>query len=131
MFRVRPEVNWMLIAVDSWPYIRGTLSPSPPGARRVRGPKSYTPTLYLFVQLRRRRSHRPERPPLPFRTDAPSPTNTRVAKKRSSPSSTNWFRFFFLHRVLTTSDFFFLSLSSHIFTDTLTALVLYDTFSKE
>lgn len=59
MFRVRPGVNWMLIAVGSWPFIRGTLSPSPPGARRVRGPKSYTPTLCLFVQLRRRRrSHR-------------------------------------------------------------------------
>lgn len=44
-----------------------------PGARQVRGPKSYTPTLHLFVQLRRRRSHRPERPPLPFGTDAPLP----------------------------------------------------------
>lgn len=42
-----------------------------PEAHRIRGPKSYTPTLHLFVQLRRRRSHRPERPPLPFGTDAP------------------------------------------------------------
>lgn len=31
IFQVRPEVNWMLIAVASSPYIRGILSPSPPG----------------------------------------------------------------------------------------------------
>lgn len=43
MFRVRPGVNWMLIAVGSWPYIRGTLSPSPPGARRSGAPSRIPP----------------------------------------------------------------------------------------
>lgn len=43
MFRVRPGVNWMLIAVDSWPYIRGTLSPSPPGGPSGPGPQVVYP----------------------------------------------------------------------------------------
>lgn len=33
----------MLIAVGSWPYIRGTLSPSPPGARRSGAPSRIPP----------------------------------------------------------------------------------------
>lgn len=46
MFRVRPGVNWMLIAVGSWPYIRGTLSPSPPGAQRA---PSHVPPRYTSL----------------------------------------------------------------------------------
>lgn len=102
--------------------------------RPVRGPKSYTPTLHLFVQLRRRRSHRPERPPLPFGTDAPLPLPHKYASceemllsffnKRVSFSS-----FFVRMLLLAMPDFFF---SSHIFADTLScALVSYDTFSEE
>lgn len=97
----------MLIAVDSWPFIRGTLSPSLPGARRVRGPK-YTPTLCLFVQLRRRRrSHRPSDHHSPLGQTFHSPSSpfphtlgrvARVARKR--PSLSLSFPTSGLHRLL-------------------------------
>lgn len=90
----------MLIAVGSWPFIRGTLSPSPPGARWVRGLKSYTPTLYLFVQLRRRRrSHRPSDHHSPLGQTFHSPsspfpyTRARLSRKETflsfSPAPTS------------------------------------------
>lgn len=121
MFRVRPGVNWMLIAVGSWPYIRGTLSPSPPGAQ---GPKSYTPHVTPLCSATTTTTTVPpsERPPLPFGTDAPLPlltlsTHTHVSQKRPSPSSTRAGLVLFL--VLATSRLFFFS---RIFAGTLTAL---------
>lgn len=83
----------MLIAVDSWPYIRGTLSPSPPGGPSEapsRIPPRYT-SLFSYDD------DGPTVPsdhhsPLGQTPHSPSPTNTRVAKKCSSPSSTNGFR---------------------------------------
>lgn len=84
IFRVRPEVNWMLIAVDSWPYIRGTLSPSPPGARRVRGPKSYIPTYTPLCSATTTTVPPSERPPLPFGTDVSFPLlGTLASHKRA------------------------------------------------
>lgn len=129
---MRPEVNWMLIAVDSWPYIRGTLSPSPPGARRVRGPKSYIPTYTPLCSATTTTVPPSERPPLPFGTDVSFPLlGTLASHKRARARalrSLSFFRqtgfvLFLLPRVLALamSDFFF----SHIFADTLTALRSY------
>jgi len=153
MFQVRPEVNWMLIAVGSWPFIRGTLSPSPPGAR---GPKSYTPTLCLFVQLRRRRrSHRPSDHHSPLGQTFRSPSSpyqtlarARVARnvplflrrsERTLPVSPSLSLSFFSEpRVPAMSRFVFSSFPffsplTYLRRCTLTALrsVLYDTFSEE
>lgn len=117
IFRVRPEVNWMLIAVDSWPYIRGTLSPSPPGARRVRGPKSYIPTYTPLCSATTTTVPPSERPPLPFGTDVSFPLlGTLASHKRARARalrSLSFFRqtgfvLFLLPRVLALamSDFF-------------------------
>lgn len=94
MFRVRPGVNWMLIAVDSWPYIRGTLSPSPPGGPSGPGPQVIYPHVTPLFSYDDDGPTVPSdhHSPLGQTPHSPSPTNTRAAKKRASPSSTNGFR---------------------------------------
>lgn len=93
MFRVRPGVNWMLIAVDSWSYIRGTLSPSPPeGPAGPRPQVVYPHVTPLCSATTTTVPPSDHHSPLGQTPHSPSPTNTRVAKKHSSPSSTNDFR---------------------------------------
>lgn len=64
--------------------------------------------------------------PLGQTPHSPSPTNTRAAKKHSSPSSTNGFRSLPpSSSARAMLDFFFFSLLSHIFAGTLAALWFY------
>lgn len=128
MFRVRPGVNWMLIAVDSWPYIRGTLSPSPPGGP---GPQVVYPhvTPLCSATTTTVPPSRATTTPL-WDRHPPPPTNTRAAKKRFSPSSTNGFRS--LSPSPSARDawlLFFFFFSSHIFVGTLAALWFYTILS--
>lgn len=109
-----------------------------PGARRVRGPKSYTPT---YTPLFSYDDVGPTVPsdhhsPLGQTPHSPSPTNTRATKKRSSPSSTNRFRSLPLSPSARARNawLLFFSLSSRRISSSipwLRALVSYDTFSEE
>lgn len=124
----------MLIAVGSWPYIRGTLSPSPPGARRSGAPSRIPPrytSLFSYndddgptvqaatTPLWDRRPTPPSHPPSHIRTCRRNvPLFLRLAP-RSLPRA----------RVPAMSRSFFSHVSSP---RTLTALRHYcDTFSRE
>lgn len=68
----------MLIAVGSWPYIRGTLSPSPPGGPTGSGAQVVYPHVTPLCSATTTTTTVPpsERPPLPFGTYAPLPLLT-------------------------------------------------------
>lgn len=126
----------MLIAADSWPYIRGTLSPSPPGGPSGPGPQVVYPHVTPLFSYDDDGPTVPSdhHSPLGQTPHFPSPTNTRAAKKRSSPSSTNGFRSLPPSSSARARDAWLLSFSSRRISSSvpwLCALVLYDTFSEE
>lgn len=127
MFRVRPGVNWMLIAVDSWPYIRGTLSPSPPGGPSGPGPQVVYPHVTPLCSATTttvppsRATTTPlwdRRPTLPLPYGYASREETLLSFFNERVS---FFSSFARVPVRCLTSFFFL-LSSHIFADTLAAL---------
>ena len=129
MFQVRPEVNWMLIAVDSWSYIRGTLSPSPPGGPSDPRPQVVYPHVTPLCSATTTTvppSRATTTPLWDRRPTSPPLTNTRATKKHSSPSLTN--RFYSLPPSLnahTCDAWLLFFLLTHIFASTFAMLWFY------
>lgn len=135
MFRVRPGVNWMLIAVDSWPYIRGTLSPSSPGGPSGPGPQVVYPhvTPLCSATTTTVPPSRATTTPLWDRRPTPPPLQIREPR-RNVPLllQRTGFVLFLLRRPLVRClTSFFFSLVAYLRRYLGCALVLYDTFSEE
>lgn len=127
MFRVRPGVNWMLIAVDSWPYIRGTLSPSPPGGPSGPGPQVVYPHVTPLCSATTTTvppSRATTTPLWDRRPTLPHPYGY-ASRKETAPlllQRTGLVLFLLRPSARAMPDFFFFHLSSHIFADTMAAL---------
>lgn len=117
MFRVRPGVNWMLIAVDSWPYIRGTLSPSPPGGPSGPGPQVVYPhvTPLCSATTTTVPPSRATTTPLWDRRPTPPPLQIREPRRNALLLLQRaGFVLFLLRRVLMLDFFFFSRISSQV-----------------
>lgn len=113
----------MLIAVDSWPYIRGTLSPSPLGGPSGPGPQVVYPHVTPLCSATATTVPPSRATTTPLWDRRPTPPPPQIREET--------FVSFFNKRVSFSSSFmlvmpdFFFFLSSHIFADTLAALWFY------
>lgn len=133
VFRVRPGVNWMLIAVDSWPYIRGTLSPSPPGGPSGPGPQVVYPHVTPLCSATTMTVPPSRATTTPLWDRRPTPLSLRIRDpRRNSPLllQRTGFILFLLRRVLVRCSTCFFSLVAYLCRH-LDYFGLYDTFSEE
>lgn len=124
----------MLIAVDSWPYIRGTLSPSPPGGPSGPRPQVVYPhvTPLCSATTTTVPPSRATTTPLWDRRPTPPPPQIREPRRNAPLLLQRTALVLFLLRrvpVMPGFSFFFSFLSSHIFAGTLAALWFYTILS--